>query len=142
MPDLYSEHDVFVFPSLMEGLPSALLEAMASGMPVITTETCGMPDVVRNEVTGLLIPPADSTALEAAIERLVSSVELRQKLGEAARASMQSYTWKGAALQLEALYRRVLAAEGRSERESQPSVVPESAASSDIMQNTEIHSSR
>ena len=111
MPELYAEHDVFVFPSLMEGLPSVLLEAMASGMPVITTETCGMPDVVENEFNGLLIPPANAAALEQAILRLVGSVDLRQKLGEAARESMQKYTWERAARQLEALFRHVIDAE-------------------------------
>jgi glycosyltransferase involved in cell wall biosynthesis len=114
MPELYAEHDVFVFPSLMEGLPSVLLEAMASGMPVITTETCGMPDVVEGDFNGLLIPPADSAALERAILRLAASVELRQKLGEAARKSMERYTWECAARQLEALFRHVVDAEGQS----------------------------
>jgi glycosyltransferase involved in cell wall biosynthesis len=65
MPELYLEHDVFIFPSLMEGLPTVIMEAMASGMPVITTETCGMPDVVENEFNGLLVPPADAVALGA-----------------------------------------------------------------------------
>jgi glycosyltransferase involved in cell wall biosynthesis len=115
MPTLYAQHDVFVFPSLMEGLPSVLLEAMASGMPVITTETCGMPDVVENEHTGLLIAPANAAALENAILRMVSSVELRQRLGEAARQSMKRYTWERSARQLEALFFRVLS-EGRITR--------------------------
>jgi glycosyltransferase involved in cell wall biosynthesis len=114
MQELYAEHDIFVFPSLMEGLPSVLLEAMASGMPVITTETCGMPDVVENNFNGLLIPPADAAALEEAILRLAGSAELQQRLGEAARESMQRYTWERAAGMLEALFRRVLAAEGSS----------------------------
>ena len=67
MQALYATHDVFLFPSLMEGLPSVLLEAMASGMPVITTETCGMPDVVQSGFNGLLVAPADAAAIEAAV---------------------------------------------------------------------------
>jgi glycosyltransferase involved in cell wall biosynthesis len=115
MPELYAEHDIFVFPSLMEGLPSVLLEAMAGGMPVITTETCGMPDVVENDFNGLLIPPADAAALEAAILQLANSVELRRKLGQAARESMERYTWERAARQLETLFRHVtLAKPGKS----------------------------
>jgi glycosyltransferase involved in cell wall biosynthesis len=114
MQELYAEHDIFVFPSLMEGLPSVLLEAMAGGMPVITTETCGMPDLVENDFNGLLIPPADAEALEEAILRLANSAELREKLGEAGRESMRRYTWDRAAGMLEALFRRVLAAEGSS----------------------------
>src|SRR6202035_4935946 len=100
-----------VFPSLMEGLPAVLLEAMAGGMPVITTETCGMPDVVEDGFNGLLIPPADARALEEAVLRLANSEELRSKLGSAASNSMRHYTWENAALRLEALYFRVLEAE-------------------------------
>ncbi len=111
MQDLYAEHDVFLFPSLMEGLPSVLLEAMATGMPVITTETCGMPDVVKHEFNGLLIPPANATAIEEAILQLARSPELRRKMGEAARETMKRRTWERAARQLEELYRRVLAAD-------------------------------
>jgi len=111
MQKLYAEHDIFLFPSLMEGLPLVLLEAMATGMPVITTETCGMPDVVEHEFNGLLVPPADARAIEDAVVRLAGSVDFRRELGEAARETMKRYTWERAARQLEELYRRVLAAE-------------------------------
>jgi glycosyltransferase involved in cell wall biosynthesis len=114
MEGLYAEHDVFLFPSLMEGLPLVLLEAMATGMPVITTETCGMPDVVENDYNGLLVPPANSLAIEDGILRLARSVELREKLGMAARETMKRYTWERAARQLEALYQHVLALEGQA----------------------------
>jgi len=97
----------------MEGLPSVLLEAMAAGMPVVTTETCGMPDVVENEFNGLLIPPADADAIEGALLRLAGSAELREKLGKAAQETMRRYTWERAALQLEALYRHVLQLESQ-----------------------------
>ncbi len=114
MQQLYAEHDIFIFPSLMEGLPSVLLEAMAGGMPVITTETCGMPDVVEDGFNGLLIPPADARALEEAILRLANSEELRRKLGNAARDTTERLTWENAALRLEALYLVVLSAERRT----------------------------
>jgi glycosyltransferase involved in cell wall biosynthesis len=113
MPELYLEHDVFIFPSLMEGLPTVIMEAMASGMPVITTETCGMPDVVENEFNGLLVPPADAVALENAILRLYSSADLRRKLGQQAQESMRRHTWERAGLRLEALFLNVLAREKR-----------------------------
>jgi glycosyltransferase involved in cell wall biosynthesis len=99
----------------MEGLPSVLLEAMATGMPVITTDTCGMPDVVENDFNGLLIPPANAPAMETAILRLARSVESRQRLGEAARETMKRYTWERAASKLEELYRHVLAVEAARE---------------------------
>jgi glycosyltransferase involved in cell wall biosynthesis len=111
MQELYAEHDVFVFPSLMEGLPSVVLEAMANGMPVITAETCGMPDVVQHDVNGLLVPPADATALEIAVARLARSEDLRARLGRAAQASMKRYDWVSAAGELEDLFLRVVRAE-------------------------------
>jgi glycosyltransferase involved in cell wall biosynthesis len=113
MPELYSEHDVLIFPSLMEGLPNVLLEAMASGMPVVTTETCGMPDVVEHEFNGLLIQTADAAAIEQAILRLAESEELRRHLGEAGRESMRRQTWERAGRQLEALFLRVVANDAR-----------------------------
>jgi glycosyltransferase involved in cell wall biosynthesis len=113
MPELYREHDVLIFPSLMEGLPNVLLEALASGMPVVTTETCGMPDVVEDEFNGLLIPPADAGAIEQAILRLAESEELRRRLGEAARESMRRQTWERSGRRLEALFLRVVAKEAR-----------------------------
>jgi glycosyltransferase involved in cell wall biosynthesis len=111
MPELYAEHDILLFPSLVEGLPLVLLEAMAAGMPVITTDTCGMADVVEHDFNGLLVCPADARAIEDAVMRLADSTELRAKLGENARATMKRYTWERAARQLEGLYRRVLTTE-------------------------------
>jgi glycosyltransferase involved in cell wall biosynthesis len=114
MQELFASHDVFLFPSLVEGLPSVLLEAMASGMPVITAETCGMPDVVENDFNGLLIPPADAPAIEEAVLRLAVSPDLRQRLGQAAQQTMARYTWERSAILLEKLFRRVIAGEGQT----------------------------
>ena len=114
MQDLFAAHDIFLFPSLMEGLPSVLLEAMASGMPVITAETCGMPDVVEDGFNGLLVPPADAAAIEEAVLRLAASPEMRQSLGQAAQRTMARYTWGRSALMLEKLFRRIIAGEGKA----------------------------
>jgi glycosyltransferase involved in cell wall biosynthesis len=114
MQELYAEHDVFLFPSLLEGMPLVLLEAMASGMPVITTETCGMPDVVENDYTGLLIAPADAKAIENAVLRLAEWSELRERLGSAAQETMRRYTWARSAKRLEEFFRHIVELEGRS----------------------------
>ncbi len=102
MPGLYAQNDIFVFPSVMEGTPLAIQEAMASGMAVVTTETCGMIDLVENEFNGLLVRPADSEALERAILRLAVDPELRARLGQAARDTMKRFTWSRAARIVEA----------------------------------------
>jgi len=101
MPEIYANHDIFVFPSLMEGMPLVLLEAMAAGMPVVTTETCGMADVVEDGFNGLLVPPADSERLVAATERLCESVELRKRIGQQAQQTMRCYTWTHVVRKLE-----------------------------------------
>lgn len=112
MHELYAEHDVFLFPSLLEGFPSVLLEAMASAMPVITTDTCGMPDVVQNECNGLLIPPADSDAIAAAVLQLAESEELRRRLGCRAQETVKQFSWERSAQQLERFFQHIAALEG------------------------------
>lgn len=97
MPSLLAQNDIFVFPSIVEGTPLVVQEAMAGGMGVVTTETCGMIDLVENEFNGLLVSPADSKALENGILRLAQDPELRAKLGSAAQATMKRFTWQRAA---------------------------------------------
>jgi glycosyltransferase involved in cell wall biosynthesis len=111
MPALYAQHDIFAFPSLFEGLPIVLLEAMAAGMPVVTTETCGMKDIVEHEYNGLLVKPANSSAFAAALERVIESLDFRTRLGRAAQDTMKRHTWERAALQLEAIFAQ---ADGRT----------------------------
>src|SRR5260370_5761412 len=92
MPELYAEHDIFLFPSLVEGMPLTLLEAMATGMPVVTTNSSGMADVVEDGVNGLLVAAADSARVGEATGRFGSSVELRGKIGSAGQENNRPYT--------------------------------------------------
>ena len=112
MHELFGAHDIFLFPSLMEGQPTVVLEALASGMPVITTETCGMPDYIVDHINGLLIPPADSSAIEQAVLCLAQSLDLRQQLGRVAQQSMSGYTWERSAQALERLFRQAIDRKG------------------------------
>ncbi len=85
--------DIFVLPSRWEGLPVALLEAMGTGLSVVATRVEGVEEVVQDDVQGLLVPPEDSDALAAALVQLISSPELRRRMGEAAtRRIAGSYT--------------------------------------------------
>jgi len=111
MPQLYASHDIFVFPSLMEGMPLTLLEAMAGAMPVVTTNTCGMADLIENERNGLLVPAADAPTLGAAIGRLQNDANLRRNLGLSAQKDARRFTWDLIARELEQVFQ--LAVESR-----------------------------
>jgi glycosyltransferase involved in cell wall biosynthesis len=81
----YPLMDVFVFPTHREGLGRVLLEAAAAGKPVVSTRTTGVVDVVVDGVTGLLVPPRDSTSLAAATRLLLTDRALAEKMGRCAR---------------------------------------------------------
>jgi glycosyltransferase involved in cell wall biosynthesis len=87
LPQLLNQCDIFVLPSLYEGHPKALLEAMACGLPVIGTDVVGIQEVIQNESTGLLSKP-DPEGLKRSLERLINDSSLRQKLAQAGRASI------------------------------------------------------
>ena len=89
MPEVYRQHDIYVFPSLVEGSSLSIYEALAAGLPVITTPNSG--SIVRDQVEGLIVPPGDIEALTAAIERLVVNRDERVAMGRAARARSESY---------------------------------------------------
>jgi glycosyltransferase involved in cell wall biosynthesis len=82
--DLLARATIFVLPSYNEALPVAILEAMAVGLPIISTTVGGIPDAVENGVEGLLIAPGNVDALVTAIAKLLLDPELRQQMGEAA----------------------------------------------------------
>lgn len=84
VPGLLKTGDVFVFPSRTEGLPNALLEAMAAAMPIVTTDVPGCRDLIEAERTGLLVPVDDAAALAAGLERILGNMEFGIRLGRAA----------------------------------------------------------
>lgn len=86
VPDLLAASDLFVLPSLWEGLSMALVEAMAAGLPVIATAVSGTTQVMVDGETGLLVPPDDPAALAAALRRLVDDPAARWRMGEQAAA--------------------------------------------------------
>ena len=80
-----AQADIFVLPSFAEGVPVALMEAMAMEIPCISTMVAGIPELIRNNVDGILVPPSSVEELAAAIERLVLDETLRRQLGSSGR---------------------------------------------------------
>ena len=90
--DFLSVFDMFVFPSLHEGLGSTLLDAMHFGLSVVASRIDGIPELVRHGENGLLVPPADPSALIESIDALYSDGARRAAMGEKARAFAENYT--------------------------------------------------
>ncbi len=76
----YRQADIFVLPSLSEGTPRTVLEAMAASLPIVATEVGGVPDILTDRETGLIVPPGDPIALGEALTTLLSDASLRQRL--------------------------------------------------------------
>lgn len=85
----YHEADVFCLPSFAEGVPVVLMEAMACELPVVTTRTMGIPELVEDGVGGLLVAPGDGEALAAALARLAADPALRERLGAGGRTRVR-----------------------------------------------------
>jgi glycosyltransferase involved in cell wall biosynthesis len=108
--NILSAIDLFVMPSLWEGLPLSMVLAMGAGLPVVATRVAGIPEVVHDGDTGLLVPPADPRALGAALVKLVHSPELRARMGSAARAfALPRFGVDGYVASITSLYDRLLA---------------------------------
>lgn len=106
--------DVFVLPSLTEGTPNSIIEAMSQGLPVIASEVGGVPDVVTPE-TGILVPPGNTSALADAMLRLAADPGLRKRMGSAARERYEKMFSPEAVLPVMIeTYRRVAATQSES----------------------------
>lgn len=105
----YAAADAFVFPTLYEGLPKALLEAMACGLPVIATKAGGNPDAVIHGETGLLTEAANSDQLAEASIHVLSNRSLAMEMGTKGRERVKEhFTWKATAKKIMAIYEELL----------------------------------
>lgn len=108
--DLVSAMDVFVLPSLNEGIPMALLEAMALNRPVVATDVGGVPEVLEHRVTGLLVSPGDPRGLADACLNLLANPAWAGRLGQQARHAVESrFTLERSGRELVEAYRSVAA---------------------------------
>lgn len=108
--ELLAAADLYVLPSHNEGLPVSVLEAMACGLPVISTQVGGIPELVREGVDGLLVAPGDRAALVQALVQLARDAALRARMGASARERVAQGYERGRVLpQLEQLYAELAA---------------------------------
>lgn len=113
VPNILAAADVGVLSSDYEGMPLAVLEYMAAGLPVVATAVGGVPQVVEPERTGILVPRRDPSALAAAIGRLLADPQLARSMGEAGRArQQQQFSREAMAQKVTSLYESLMAREG------------------------------
>jgi glycosyltransferase involved in cell wall biosynthesis len=109
MPDVLQALDIYCLPSLWEGLPIGVLEAMAMGKPVVASNIEATREIIEHDVNGLLVPPQDPVQLAAALLHLAASSELRRTLGARAYQTIQAgFTAEEMTRQVEHLYLRQL----------------------------------
>jgi len=116
VPAILRKMDLFVLPSLWEGLPNAVLEAMAARRAVVATRVDGTPEAVEENETGLLVPPRDAVTLENAMARLLADHDLRARFGEAGRQRVsREFDMSRMVVRTQQLYEHVLTRAGKRE---------------------------
>lgn len=118
MAALYASADVMLNPSLADNLPGSVLEALASGVPVVSTNVGGVPYMVQDGVTALLVPPATPSAMAAAVLAILQDNGLWQRLADAGVVAAQSYTWSRVRPLWADVYHQAIAMAKVSPRES------------------------
>ena len=106
LPEIYNQSDVFVLPSLNEGMSNAALEAMACGLPIILTETGGSKELVQNN--GFTVPIKNSQAIVSSLTALIKNKKLRQTMGQKSRQIAENMSWTKAAEDYFKIYTKIL----------------------------------
>lgn len=126
VPAILAGLDLFVLPSLWEGLPNVVLEAMAAGLPVVATAVGGTPEVVVDGISGLLVPPRDPAALAEALVLLLRDSGLRRKMAQAGRERVeQCFSVEQMVRKTEDLYETLLNSASRHHLDRSRSAVPQ-----------------
>lgn len=100
--------DVLVLPSLSEGFPNVILEAMASGLPIIATKVGGIPKIVNNEVNGFLVDPKNPTQIVETLLQLFKDEKLREKISDNNKIEAKKYSWESVINDLEKVYNKII----------------------------------
>jgi glycosyltransferase involved in cell wall biosynthesis len=115
MAGLYRSADVMVNPSLADNMPISVLEALASGVPVVSTRVGGVPHLVQHGKTALLVPPGDVDAMAKAVIRVLEDPGLADRLVTAGLGEIQQYTWPRVQEKLRSVYSDALTGNGNAE---------------------------
>jgi glycosyltransferase involved in cell wall biosynthesis len=109
MPQYYQHSDIFCFPTLGEPFGKAVIEAMACGKPVITTNVGGPSEIIQDKLDGILVPPSNPEAIAKQITRLIGNKDERRRLGERAReTAVNRFSWSTIAEKYHQLYSELL----------------------------------
>jgi glycosyltransferase involved in cell wall biosynthesis len=103
----YQEANIFVLPSLNEGMSNAMLEALATGLPLVATDTGGSKELIQEGENGFIIKMKDSADIAEKIEKLINDPELVKKMGEASRKKAEGMSWERVSLGYYELYKKV-----------------------------------
>ena len=106
--DAYSSADVFVLPSLREGLSIVTLEALASKVPVVASNVGGLPSIVKNGITGFLVEPKNEQQLTDSILKILLDEDLAHEMGNNAQKVARNYEWSIIAEQIESIYKNII----------------------------------
>jgi glycosyltransferase involved in cell wall biosynthesis len=112
--------DLFVLPSLNEGMGRVLVEAMAAGKPVIASDTGGIPDLVKHGVNGLLFPPGDEVKLAEHISYLISHPDVAKTMGDRGREMCRRFSLESMIRKLDRLYEDLLGSTNPSNKRCRP----------------------
>jgi len=93
LPRIFAECDVFVFPSFFEGFALVLLEALASGLPIVSTTATAAPDLITDGVEGFILEPGDESGLAERMERFIDDPSLAFRMGGAGRKKAEEFSW-------------------------------------------------
>ncbi|MFZ5982508.1 MAG: glycosyltransferase [Patescibacteria group bacterium] len=104
---IYASADVFVLPSLNEGMSNTILEAIASGLPVIATDTGGTRELVQEEKNGFVVKTKDAEDIAQKLERLIAAPNLLENMGQASREKAEDMSWKKVAKDYYSLYNEI-----------------------------------
>jgi len=108
IPEELAKSEVFVLPSISEGMGIAIIEAQAAGIPVIGTKVGGIPDIIEDHKTGLLVEPENPNEIAKAIIKIFSDSEFVQNLVQNAKVNLEKYDWQSIAQKVDLIYKELI----------------------------------